>query len=200
MNLQPPWNSLEIAKLTVAALIPVAVAILGIYLTRIAKRFEHLQWRNQRLVEKRISVYDDLAPQLNDLLCYFTFVGCWKELTPPEVVAIKRKVDKKIYLAAPLFSADFFVSCNSLIALCFAPFQGWGVDARLRTATGRRRSAAGNNWNVTWDNYFTADNDVTDPKAIQAAYQRVMEVFARDIALAPVLPVSAVGGLPSNIA
>jgi len=59
-----PWNSLEIVKLVVATLTPIAVALLGLYLTRLAKRFEHLQWRNQRLIEKRIAVYDALAHKL----------------------------------------------------------------------------------------------------------------------------------------
>src|SRR5436190_72718 len=95
------WSSLEIVKLLVSVVTPLVVAVVGIYLSRVAKRFEHLQWRNQRLIEKRIVIYDDLAPHFNDLLCYFTFVGCWKELLPSDVVALKRTVDKKIYLAAP---------------------------------------------------------------------------------------------------
>jgi hypothetical protein len=90
------WTSLEVVTLIAQLLTPVAVAGLGLYFTRIAKRFEHLQWRNQRLIEKRIAIYDDLAPHFNDLLCYFTFVGCWKDLTPPEVVKLKRAVDKKV--------------------------------------------------------------------------------------------------------
>jgi hypothetical protein len=36
--------------------------VLGIYIHRVTKRFEHLQWRSQKLVEKRLAVYDDLAP------------------------------------------------------------------------------------------------------------------------------------------
>ena len=39
------WSKLEIARLLVQAATPVAVAILGVYLTRLAKRFEHVQWR-----------------------------------------------------------------------------------------------------------------------------------------------------------
>ena len=91
-------------KLLFQLLTPAAVAALGYYSTRVLKRFEHFQWRNQRLIEKRIAIYDSIAPDLNDLLCYFTYVGCWKELAPPDVVALKRSIDKKIYLAAPIFS------------------------------------------------------------------------------------------------
>lgn len=124
------WNSLEITKLVIQLLAPVAVAALGFYVTRIVKRMEHFQWRNQRLVEKRISIYDTLAPDLNDLLCFFTYVGAWKELTPVEVLSLKRSVDKKIYLAAPMFSPMFLVASNAFMKTCYATFQGWGGTRR----------------------------------------------------------------------
>ena len=76
---------------------PIVVILLGFWVNQKTKRLEHLQWRSQKLVEKRLAVYDDLAPDLNDFLCYFTFVGLWKELRPPDVVALKRKVDRKIH-------------------------------------------------------------------------------------------------------
>src|SRR4051812_5961528 len=102
------WNSLEIAKLIVAAITPIALACIGVYIHRLTKRFEHAQWRNQKLIEKRLAIYDDLAPLLNDNFCYFTYVGNWKERKPVEIIASKRNIDKKIHLAAPLFSAGFF--------------------------------------------------------------------------------------------
>jgi hypothetical protein len=88
-----PWNSLEVAKLLAGLLTPTAITLLGIYVHRATKRFEHLQWRSQKLVERRLEIYDDLAPHFNDLLCYFTYVGAWKELDPPAVVAHKRIVE-----------------------------------------------------------------------------------------------------------
>jgi hypothetical protein len=87
-----PWTSLEVVKIISSSLTPLVVAGVGIYIYRLSKRFEHLQWRNQKLVEKRLSIYDDIAPLLNDNLCYFTYVGTWKTKTPPEVIASKRKL------------------------------------------------------------------------------------------------------------
>ncbi|SFB41592.1 hypothetical protein SAMN04515620_1756 [Collimonas sp. OK607] len=104
------WNWLEIVKLLASVLTPIALAVFGIYVHHITKRFEHVQWRSQKLVEKRLSVYEDLAPLFNDLLCYFTYVGCWRDLNPPDVVTLKRTIDKKIHIAAPLFSPQFFAS------------------------------------------------------------------------------------------
>jgi hypothetical protein len=194
---QAVWTSLEVAKLIAQLLTPIAVAALSIYFTRIAKRFEHLQWRNQRLIEKRIGIYDDLAPDLNDLLCYFTFIGCWKDLSPPEVVKLKRSVDKKVYLAAPLFTPAFYKACMDFIGLCYGTFQGWGQDARLKTPQERRRQAAGSSWQSSWEDCFT--QEVTDPKEIRAAYQKIMRVFSDEIGITTELGLQPVGKIPGNI-
>ena len=71
----PLWNSLEIAKLLLGLLTPAAVAALGFYLQRVAGRLENRKWANQKIVERRLAIYDEIAPMLNDLLCYFTYVG-----------------------------------------------------------------------------------------------------------------------------
>jgi len=126
---------------------PIVVILLGFWVNQKTKRLEHLQWRSQKLVEKRLAVYDDLALDLNDLVCCFTFVGLWKELRPPDVVALKRKVDRKIHLAAPLFSRSLFEACEKFQNLCFETYTSWGKDAscgrslsgarKLKVATGR---------------------------------------------------------------
>ena len=192
-----PWNWLEIAKLCVGLLLPAALAVFGIYIHRVTKRFEHLQWRSQKLIEKRLAVYDDLAPLLNDLLCYFTYVGCWRDLDPTFVVSLKRVIDKKIHLAAPLFTEEFFQACMSFQQLCFETYTGWGRDASLRTHFERRRDARGKEWNREWEAFF--GDDVSDPNAIRAAYQDVMEAFSQDIGVHTNFVVPPSGLVPHNI-
>jgi hypothetical protein len=55
------WTWLEVAKLIVAALTPIAIALAGIYIHRVTKNFEHIQWRSQKLIEKRLTIYDSMA-------------------------------------------------------------------------------------------------------------------------------------------
>jgi hypothetical protein len=193
------WNSLEIAKLLVAGLTPVLIAIVGLYLNRRLKRFEHMQWRNQKLIEKRLAIYDDLAPLLNDLLCYFTYVGNWKEIKPNEIVQLKRTIDKKFYVAAPLFSTVFFSETMTFINLCFKPYQGWGHNAKLMTAFERRKEAFGNSWDVSWEDLFTSDNQTTDPSKIKESYLKIMNVFSEDIGLNQANKLDKTGRIPSNI-
>jgi hypothetical protein len=198
MSLNPSvWNSLEIAKLAAGLLTPTALALFGVYIHRLTKRFEHLQWRSQKLIETRLKIYDELAPQLNDLLCYFTYVGCWKDLNPPEVAALKRTIDKKIFLAAPLFSESFFSACMEFQNLCFETYSGWGRDALLRAQFERRKQARPNDWKAEWNECFSAS--ASDPKAIRTAYKRVMEAFAVDIGVHPSFVVPPSGRVPGNI-
>ena len=174
-----PWNWLEVAKLVAGLLTPIALTLLGVYIHRVTKRFEHLQWRSQKLIEKRLAVYDDLAPLFNDLLCYFSFVGSWRDMNPPQVVALKRTIDKRVFLASPLFTPEFFNACMAFQAMCFETYTGWGRDPRLRTPSARRREGRPDNWQEGWDLLFS--EEVASKKDVQAAYRRIMECFARDI-------------------
>ncbi len=192
-----PWNWLEISKLFTALFTPAALAIIGIYIHRVTKRFEHLQWRNQKLIEKRLAVYDDLAPMLNDVLCYLTYVGCWKDLNPLEVVKLKRTLDKKIHLAAPLFSKSFFDACMEFQNLCFETYTGWGRDARLKTKWQRRQQAKDDGWKTEWIECFS--NSESDPAQIRAAYHNIIQSFIGDIGVHPSFIVPYSGGVPGNI-
>ena len=82
------WNSLEVLKLIVSILTPAIIGILGVRFNRRLKELEHRQWTSQKVIEKRIQVYDSLVPHLNGIMCYFTYIGEWKDLTPPEVLKI----------------------------------------------------------------------------------------------------------------
>jgi hypothetical protein len=173
------WNSLEIAKLAAGLLTPIALAVLGIYLHRVAKRFEHLQWRSQKLIEKRLAVYDSLAPKLNDVFCYFTYVGSWRDQSPPSIVALKRSIDKEIHLAAPLFSKEFFKALTAFQDACFETFTGWGRDACLRTDFARRQEHYRGNWESAWDSLFA--KDVSTTASVKLSYANAMQAFSKDI-------------------
>jgi hypothetical protein len=197
MNNVSIWNSLEIVKLVVSALTPVLVAVIGIYIHHLTKRFEYNQWQNQKLIEKRLAIYDELAPLMNDNLCYFTYVGAWKERKPIDVIMSKRCLDKKIHLAAPLFSPQFFVACINFQNLCFEIYTGWGEDAKLKTQIRRRQQALGAKWDHAWDHMFS--DSIADPKQIRDAYMDVMTCFSKEIGINKELCVPLPGKIPCNI-
>ena len=84
------WNSLEVVKLVVAAATPVLVLLLGVVVSRAARRLEEAQWANRTLIERRLELYDEMAERLNDLYCFFGLFGNFREVEPP--VAVRRAV------------------------------------------------------------------------------------------------------------
>jgi hypothetical protein len=190
------WNSLEIAKLAASCATPIVVVGLGIWIHRVTKRFEHFQWQNQKIIEKRLAIYDSIAPQLNDLLCYFTYVGRWKDCDPAAIVAMKREVERKIYLAQPLFSPAFFSACMDFMSLCFETYTGWGEDAKLRSKFERRRDAHPK-WIPAWEACFS--DKPCDAQEVRRAYQQLVKVFAGEIGLSDNGAAIPSGQVPANI-
>ena len=130
---QSVWNSLEIAKLAASLLTPLFLLFVGIWVSRLTERFKVTLWANQKVIEKRIDVYDKIAPMLNDLYCYFSYIGNWKEITPIQIIDIKRNLDKTFYIYAALFSPEFQKLYFTFIHLCFETYVGAGKNAKLRT-------------------------------------------------------------------
>lgn len=180
---ESPWNSLEIIKLIVGTLSPITILILGFVVNRRLQNFEHRQWTNQQVVQKRLDVFDTFAPMLNDLLCYMTYIGAWKELEPPEAVRLKRKLDRIAYVNAPLFPPDFLKYYNRFMETCYSTFAGWGKDAQLRTGVEKRREARGEQWQAAWDECFAPADTASKPEDVRAAYTEFMSFFAESLGI-----------------
>jgi hypothetical protein len=178
---------LQIINSAAAISVPIAVLLIGHSFNRRLKLWEANQWRNQELIKIRVAYYQAAAPKLNDLMCYFTFIGQWKALTPPEVLAIKRRLDREFYSALPLFSAECAAAYDSFITACFEMFGSWGQDARLRTGYVRRRDVLADDWQPEWERMFTYREDevIGDEELhqIRKKYDAVLGALARDIEL-----------------
>ena len=176
--------AIEIVKIGTGIATPILVAILGFRLNRTMQGLAAAQWANQKVVEKRLTVFDESAPLLNDLYCYLMFVGNWKELKPNELVQRKRQLDKKIYVYAALFSQDLIDSYNAFIHACFETYNGPGHDARIRTYVespdgDRRRTLP--SWEAPWDNLFS--KNVSSKAEVKRKYQELMATFSSELGL-----------------
>ncbi len=135
-----------------------------LYGFRFAKAHDRRQWANQKLTEKRLQLFDELMPQLNDLMCYFKEVGRWKEFEPPALIESKRNLDKAIYVNEPLFSNEFRQGYFAYVNACFKPYVGERMDAQLRMP-GKTKLKS---WNPAWQDYFCPKaTDHTSPEFVQ---------------------------------
>jgi hypothetical protein len=120
-------------------------------------------------------------------MCYFTFIGGWKQLSPPEMIVIKRSLDRDFYSALPLFSPGCEAAYTKFMQTCFSMFGEWGDDARLRTGFIRRRRAYPGSWDHAWERMFTHTEDqrIAEEELleIRADYNAVLGALAREIEL-----------------
>jgi len=175
------WNSVEIVTLVVGALTPITVVVLGVLFTRASRRIEQVQWANQTVVTHRLNVFDKLAPGLNQLLCFATFVGSWKEIDPRKAIAIKRDLDQTMYANKVLFSDELFAAYHRFMTVLFAMFSTTGADAKVRAPIesnwGSRRDLRW--WDDAMSDLFT--DDAASVTEIQDAYDELGQQFRADL-------------------
>lgn len=179
---------MEIAKLVVAALTPLTVAFIGVLLAFSARRFERSQWLNQTLIEKRIELLSDALPQLNDLYCYFCWIGGWAEFSPTDMLEHKRAVDRLFYANQAFFSPEALAAYESYTKVLFKTYAAPGLNARLRTGLtsrhGDRRTAYPGGWQAAWDAAFTDETERTDTDLVKLRYQALVIQLGAEVGVA----------------
>jgi hypothetical protein len=176
------WNSLQVAQLAVAALTPLAVLGLGLLVARNARRVESLQQANQTVVVRRLEVFGQVAPKLNQLLCFVAFVGRWKEITPADVLVLKRDVDEVMYTNRLLFSDALFAAYQAFMAQLFAMYATVDTDALIRA---RISSNLGNRRHLPWWSpdmvAMFARDQICEPAEAQLVYDELSAAFRADL-------------------
>lgn len=179
------WNSLEIAKLVVSALTPLLVLVLTVVITRYTKEVERLREQSDKLGEKRMELYDRIGVKINEVFCYFWYVGKWKDMSPFDVLEKKRELDAVIHTYRPFFSDEFFALYRQFIQASFAEYAAMGEDAKLRTTLKDRAKRFRGEWKGEWDNMLTNEDNSRD---IRGAYESLLARLASELDLASVLP------------
>ena len=183
---EPGWDSLEITKLLVSVLMPVSVVVFGWLLNRRLKHIEHRQWANQKLIEKRLELYDELAPGLNKLLCFYNFVGSWKDISPKEALETKRALDQKVHIYRYLLGEKFFSAYIRFIELLFKQWQGYGKSASFKsniaTTLGSRMDDSHYEWDSEWDSWFVEEGAPSFVE-VERGYTKVMRALSDTIEL-----------------
>ena len=173
------WNSLKIAIIIIAALAPVVIAFLAFRFNRTIKRLKKKHQEDQRIIEKRIEIYDRIGPKLNDLFCFYCYNGNWKEITPMDVVRIKKELDKDLNTHAPLFSDDLSIKYTAFTQLCFVSFSGWEHEEKIKSSY-EIRQKQNVEWNDDWIQFFDTNN-VVDAIRTKERYDELIECFKKDL-------------------
>ena len=177
--MEVPWEALSAVG---AIATPLVVLVLGFVLTR-------RQARNEELLKARIDYYRVLVPKLNQLMCYMTFIGTWRDLSPVQVVQLKRELDHEFHCAVPLFSEPVALAYETYMDACFRTFNDWGSDPRILSSAYRRRQAwrPAEGWDPGWDRMFTmADHEAIPAPTLMSLrkqYDDLVGAMVRDLDL-----------------
>lgn len=172
------WSSLEIAKLVVAALIPVAIFSAGLIVAREARKYEERQWVARKLFEARLECWDKFGPPLLDLNNFFALIGHFREITPPQAFELRRKIDEVAYTNVHVLGAGFLERYNSFMHTCFVMHTGFRGHEALRTSLSRHRAERGaGDWDPTWDQLFAPEEMASTPADVGAAYSDLLNSF-----------------------
>jgi hypothetical protein len=178
-SLSSEWTSLEIAKLAVGVLTPILLFVLGVLVTRAARRVEDVQWASRTLIERRLELFEQLAPKLNDLYAFFLVLGHFREIEPPEAVKLKRELDRSFHSHSALFTPEFGERYRAFIDACFLTFTREAEDAKLRTYIDRQRRER-QSWSDEWVELFAVGRE-SSYEEIDAAYRALMDAFALEV-------------------
>jgi hypothetical protein len=96
------------------------------------KSIDEALWQRRPIIAKRLEIYDRIAPDMNRMYCFRRLVGYWKEVSPPDMIATKRRLDREVNIYRHLLSEDFYQRHFELMQLLFRTFTGQGEDAKIR--------------------------------------------------------------------
>ena len=172
------WSSLEIAKLVVAALIPVAIFSAGLIVAREARKYEERQWVARKLFEARLECWDKFGPRLLELNNFFALIGGFREVTPPRALELRHEIDEVAYANVHVLGAGFLERYNSFMHTCFVTHGGFGDYGTLRTSLSlQRRERGAGDWDPMWDQLFAPEEMASTPADVGAAYSDLLNSF-----------------------
>lgn len=166
----------ETLKIISTLFMPIALLVLGVWLKQIAAKHEQRASLHNRIIEKRLAIYNDIGTDLNDIYVFLLQVGHWKQLTPDLVLEKKRAIDKIMYVHKPYWSENLFQAFELFMQTAFETYTGVGEDAKLRTNSDELSSSP--LWQTTWQDSFSKND--SSKADIRYSYQLLMQAFAKD--------------------
>lgn len=177
MPTESDW--MEYAKLGVAALTPIMTGLIGVIVLRLGTKLDTAKQIHQELLRKRLALFEDVAPKLNDVHCFYQAVGHWAELNPEEIIRRKRAIDRSIQVNRYLFRSDFWEVYQRFESAHFEMFSAPGQPARLRLDVDHVTKRAGSGFQNEWLTYASAKPGSHQEQS--AHYHSLMEILGREI-------------------
>ena len=172
-------TDVEFLKLLASVVTAFIAGGIALLVARYNFRTDQSKTANQELIKKRLEIYANIVPKLNDVYCFTQFRGGWRTITPDEVILRKRAADQAFHVYRPIFSAAVFEAYEQYRAACFKEFNGYGESAKIRVDL----VEAQRNWQEHWQESWSALIAGEDPDTpdITESYNELLKALAREI-------------------
>lgn len=126
---------MEYLELLAKFLTPVVLVFFGFHINKNLANQRSQLALNEKLIEKRIKIYDEISSELNDIFQFMVRVGTWKEMSPKELIDKKRLLDKLVHQNRPYWGIEFIDTYSDFMSECFETNTGTGEDAKIKADT-----------------------------------------------------------------
>lgn len=174
---------METAQLVLSIVTPLLLLALGIPVARYTKRLDTQAALDEKLIERRLALFEQIGPDLNDLYCLTQFVGHFRSIDPPSALKRKRRLDKTVHVNRPIFSPDVIRAYKAFIDSVFRTPDRAGEDAKLLIDRLTLADERGDDWPDAWNGYFADPPAKPTPRAdVKTAYIALVDALAKDFA------------------
>jgi hypothetical protein len=132
-------------KLASAILIPLVLVWLGFIA-------ENAIGAKENIVDKRIEIYEQVGPLLNDIFVHVQHVGHWKQIDQAAAIRAKRDADRLMYSNQAFWSPQLFEAYLQYMNSAFDTYVAEGEDAVPKKFSSKHK----NNYNLLMQK-FNAD-------------------------------------------
>jgi hypothetical protein len=173
------FNAIVIAQLTIQALTPIMTATIALVILILGTRLERSKQLHRSLLDKRMSLFEEIAPGLNDVYCFYQTVGHWSDLNPDEIIKRKRTIDRAVNVNRHLFRKHFWEVYKEFENAHFEMFSSVGQPARLRLDTNYMRERIGPHFKKEWEQCVSSAPG--DRKEQIRSYDILMDVLGSEV-------------------
>lgn len=171
------WIGNDILEMVLLSFMLVILLYLVLRLSKQRTITGSAEGSGQLLMGKRLKVYDSIALNLYQLLCFFSYSGIWTEISPPKVFLIKAELDRKIETYGPLFSEELKEHYQSFVKMCFVSSSGWQHELKIKSNYVLRKDHFPG-WEDQWIELFDNKN-VADAVVLRERYHQIIDAFWR---------------------
>lgn len=187
---------MEIAKFAASIIAPFVLAFCGYFIwdaQRLIVERREIALREQQkasearataqenLRQLRNTVYNNVAPLIREVLTYHFHVGSWKELSPAEVIRMKRILDRLVYGQDAVLSPTFANLYHNFMREAFATAGNSYGESRIRSSAACRPRSASQDGSG-WEQWFTGEDN---RRALCNAYRQLQRNWAAELSLPP---------------